>query len=392
MTTIDDILAGWTRRTEPRCAAHRGSLWIYGRDEAEVDRQIEEHPGAPFARTMVARCIARRGEIELVGDTWHAVAAQVALPIPTFPVIGIIGTNGKTTTTALVAAALRAAGRRVVSATCYGWCFDGQSVPRPDVGCIPAAAFWACTLSTFVGRADIGVVEVKLGSSPRAFPFHLAAITTIFDDHKNIVGGTREGIARAKAEAIALAPRVVAGRLEPELRAVVAEHIRGALIDVDDQDYANAARTSIPFPGRHHVDNAAVAIRVLREIGIASHDFSGARVPGRCEHRDGLIIDLCKNTEGARAFVRYLQDQRVEPMPVYMTLRHGSHVEGMLRALAPIATEFRLAPTGDAFYASQPWNKNDLRRARRLRPAAYVDRITAPGIVVGPYRQIQSEQ
>jgi UDP-N-acetylmuramoylalanine--D-glutamate ligase len=96
--------------------------------------QVLMSPGVsldePIARTARARGIEVLGDVELFARAVHA------------PVIGITGTNGKSTVTSLVAAMAGAAGRRVLAGGNLGTpALDLLDQPVPDLYVLELSSF-----------------------------------------------------------------------------------------------------------------------------------------------------------------------------------------------------------------------------------------------------------
>ena len=92
-------------------------------DAADGDQQRERADGIAGARVVLGRTDpADLGDAELVvaspGVPWSSpwIEVELAFRLGVRPLVGITGTNGKTTTTEMTVAALRAAGRDAVAA------------------------------------------------------------------------------------------------------------------------------------------------------------------------------------------------------------------------------------------------------------------------------------
>jgi UDP-N-acetylmuramoylalanine--D-glutamate ligase len=119
------------------------------RDFLDVD-QIIVSPGVPLDLEPLRRAAAR--QIEIIGELeWAWRQTQV-------PVVAITGTNGKTTTTALLGEILQAAGKRVFVGGNIGtplsqWLLTGSPV---DLLVLEVSSFQLDSAPTF--RPDIGIL------------------------------------------------------------------------------------------------------------------------------------------------------------------------------------------------------------------------------------------
>ncbi len=177
-------------------------------------------PGVP--PTNVVRAQAAERGIELIGELEYA---SRFLPNP---IIGITGTNGKTTTTALTAHILNASGRAAVT---------GGNIGTP--------------LSTYVGQLDPSVVIVAECSSYQldtttSFRPHVAMLLNITPDHITYHGSFQQYV-HAKWK--------------------IAAHQQASDVLVLNADDANAA-------------NAASAARSMVRFFSLTHEVEGAFVRG----------------------------------------------------------------------------------------------------------------
>jgi UDP-N-acetylmuramoylalanine--D-glutamate ligase len=158
----------------------------------EAATQVVMSPGVsleePIARSARARGIEVLGDIELFA---RAVRA---------PVIGITGTNGKSTVTSLVAAMAAAAGRRVLAGGNLGEpALDLLAQPVPDVYVLELSSFQLETTGSLALQA--------------------AAVLNVTADHMDRYA-TVEDYARAKARIFANATTVVLNADDPLVAAM----------------------------------------------------------------------------------------------------------------------------------------------------------------------------
>lgn len=275
------------------------------------------------------------------------LCAALGHPERAFRSILVAGTNGKGSVTAIVEAALTAAGCRAARYTSphlvrleERFVILGEEVDRRALASSAALirevvqgllakgtlqappTFFECTTAVAFdlfreAGVDVAVLEVGLGGrldSTNIVSPAVTAITSIDFDHQALLGDTLAAIAAEKAGIIKPRIPVVCGPLPPEADAVV----RRAAAAVGAPFIAAAERVSVsPRPGRTTVDvrtptralkgiepalpgahqrrNAAVAVAVLEavaQLGVSIPDeavvagLERVRWPGRLERLD----------------------------------------------------------------------------------------------------------
>ena len=184
-----------------------------------------------------------------------ALCDALGHPEARFPTIHIAGTNGKGSTSAMLASILRAAGYRTALFTSpYIYRFgermqiDGVPIPddalcrvieeiRPTVDAMEdrPTEFELITAAAFVyfakEKVDVAVIEVGMGGRLDATnvlpPSLLSVITGISLDHTAYLGDTVTAIAREKAGILKPGSPAVAGIVDGEVRAVLTEEAAG---------------------------------------------------------------------------------------------------------------------------------------------------------------------
>ena len=315
-------------------------------------------------------------------DNIRAIVERLGRPDRAFASIHVAGTNGKGSVTAMVDAALRAAGHRSARYTSphlidltERFVIDGCPVAREPLISAAAAVreavedlrangtlevqptfFEVTTAIAFElfrrAGVEVAVLEVGLGGrldatnvvSPIA-----TAITSIAVDHERFLGDTIVAIASEKAGIIKDGVPVVVGPLPHEafdvIAAVAAGH-RAPLVRVSSED---VAAYTVGLPGDHQRSNAAVAVRLLEvvaERGIAvppaavAEGLAHPAWPGRLDERrlpDGreLLLDAAHNPAGAAALASYLSTDPVRRPLVFAVMR-DKDVDGMFAVLLPV--------------------------------------------------------
>ena len=185
-----------------------------------------------------------------------AAAAPWAEPYLT---VGVTGTNGKTSTTTLVAWALREAGHRVLTETTIGYALDGDvvSVPRTVGGFLTALEQAA---RTGAKHAAIEVTSEALArGAARSWRFDVGVFTNLTHDHL-AAHGTFEHYLASKAQLFV--------HLGPGRTAVLNACDEPALLldratppDVLRKWYAVPSRG----PSLHEADLVAASVRVAED-------------------------------------------------------------------------------------------------------------------------------
>lgn len=278
-------------------------------------------------------------------------------PQRAYPVIHVTGTNGKGSTSRMVATLLREAGLSVGLYTSphlesinerLNW--DGLPVDddtfatlisdlasleplldqRPSYfELLTAAAFrWFAELAV-----DVAVVEVGLlgrWDATNVCDARVAVLTNVGADHTDGQGDWRRRVAEEKAGIVKPDSTFILGETDPELtdvllRAPAAETwVRGAQFDVVDDQLALGGHlltlstpdrvideVYLPLHGAHQAANAAVALAATEAFfghGLSDDavrtGFAQVSVPGRFEvvrREPTVILDGAHNVDGAEA-------------------------------------------------------------------------------------------
>lgn len=243
-----------------------------------------------------------RALLRAVGNPQHAV-----------PAILVAGTNGKGSTSAMLASILTASGKRTAHYTSphlvelrERWTIDGRNIDaRLLDDCIVAMQraatatgilptyFEALTLIAFIAfaraKCDIAVLEVGMGGRLDATnvvrPI-AAVITPVGMDHMEYLGTTLRAIAREKAGIIHRGAIVLTTNDEPLVLDVIrkrAAKFGNRVIHVTDEHDS-------PLAGAFQQRNAALAVRTARELGIdedaIARGVASTRWRGRLERID----------------------------------------------------------------------------------------------------------
>ena len=310
-----------------------------------------------------------------------AIVERLGRPDRTFKSVHVAGTNGKGSVTAMVDAALRAAGHRTARYTSphltdlsERFVIGGRPVAHDTLVCAVATVrdvveslrfdgtlgvqptfFEVTTAVAFElfrrAEVEIAVLEVGLGGRLDATNIVspvVTAITSIALDHQLYLGSTLAEIAFEKAGIIKAGVPVVVGPVDSESLSVIARvaNERGAaLIRATPAD---TAPFTLGLHGDHQRANAGVAVRLLeqltaRGVGVPSdavaRGLANPEWPGRLGQRrlpDGreLLLDAAHNPAGAAALASYLTAESQRRPLVFAAMR-DKDIDGMFRILLP---------------------------------------------------------
>jgi UDP-N-acetylmuramoylalanine--D-glutamate ligase len=250
-------------------------------------------PGVPLTHPKPAWPVvsARSSGIEIVGDI-ELFCRERRSTVPNAPFIAITGTNGKSTTTALIAHVLAGSGRDVAMGGNIGKAILSLEPPR-------TGRYHVIECSSF--QIDLApTIDPSIGVLLNLTPDHL-------DRH-----GTMPAYARIKERLVAAAgvsviavddgwTQSIADRVERGGGRVIRVSSRRPLSDgvysEGSELYAAAAGASLrigslsgigPLRGEHNAQNAVAAIAVARELGLGDAEItrglaSFAGLPHRLE-------------------------------------------------------------------------------------------------------------
>jgi dihydrofolate synthase/folylpolyglutamate synthase len=272
--------------------------------------------------------------IKLGLENISRLCAALNHPQQAFTSIHVAGTNGKGSVTAMVHAALVAAGIRAgrfVSPHLVDlnerFVIGTEPVSTPELqhaiadvlDCADALRasgalvvhptfFEATTAVAFElfrrARVEVAVIEVGLGGrfdSTNVVRAPIGAITSIGHDHRELLGESLEAIAFEKAGIIKPGMTVVTGALPDEARTVVAAvahdqqaHLEEAANDTRVEGGVRDGRATVTIAtggrqygpltlglrGEHQIGNALVAVRLLEAL-----ERTGLRVPREAVER-----------------------------------------------------------------------------------------------------------
>ncbi|MGD8717574.1 MAG: UDP-N-acetylmuramoyl-L-alanyl-D-glutamate--2,6-diaminopimelate ligase [Candidatus Zixiibacteriota bacterium] len=282
-------------------------------DEAEAAGAaaalVEEYSPAELALAQV-----------LVADSRRAMAQAAAVfyghPGREIPVIGVTGTNGKTTVSFLLEAIFHAAGKKTALMTTVKNALGGEDRPaRLTTGEAPEVQ--ALLREAADAGAAVAVVEVSSHaltlSRVAGMPFAAAVFTNLSHDHLDLHGDMDSYFA-AKAslfEELAPASPAIINADDPYGRKLAARSSGRVVtygVDAKDADYraegvsagwsgstftvaapdGSATAITSPLAGSFNVGNCLAAFAAARELGVPAEAAAKglaetAAVPGRLE-------------------------------------------------------------------------------------------------------------
>ena len=267
---------------------------------------------------------------------------QLGEPQHGLPVVHVVGTNGKSTTTRMVEELLLARGVRTgayLSPHVRTWSerirVDGEEAElEPSLSAVRAAAemlratqFEVLTAAAFVAFRSAGVeaavVEAGLGGRHDATNVldgtRVVVLTNVSLEHTAVLGETRAAIAAEKLAVVRPGCTVVLGEGEWEEPAREAGAASVVVVPPEPEDLAVAAATA--FLGTA-VDRAPLTAVAL---------------PGRLERRDGEIRDGAHNADGVRWLVEHLPSG---DYTVVASILEDKDTGSMLARLARVGQRF----------------------------------------------------
>jgi UDP-N-acetylmuramoylalanine--D-glutamate ligase len=259
MAAVNTLLASgasviaWDSREDPRRALE-GRCELadpLGIDLTGFDGVVVS-PGVPLNTHPIAAHAATAG-VPVVGDIELFALARPDLPA--HRVVGITGTNGKSTTTALVHHLLKSAALPVRMGGNIGLPVLGQEP-------LPPGGVYVLELSSYQ-------IDLTFG-----LDCEVTALLNVTPDHLDRYDGFA-GYAASKARLFAMqgAERTaVFGIGDPETHAVAARerarHVPGTVLEVDGADLAPLQLDWPTLQGPHNLQNAAAAVAIVTALGL----------------------------------------------------------------------------------------------------------------------------
>jgi dihydrofolate synthase/folylpolyglutamate synthase len=321
-------------------------------------------------------------------DRMRALMAALGSPEQKYPILHVAGTKGKGSTSALMAAALQAAGYRTglyISPHLQDFVeriqINGESIShaglvelveqvKPAVARIPKLTTFEIVTALgflyFAGqKVDAAVIEVGLGGrldATNIVTSRVSVITSLSYDHMAVLGNTLTLIAGEKAGIIKPGIPVVSAPQADEALAVLEKvsaerHAPLTLVgrDVTFEAMAHSldgqafiiyhSLFAIPLLGAHQVVNAATAYAALKVSGLGIPDeairkgFAEVSWPCRFEivrREPPVVLDSAHNVDSFEKLARTLDDYFPgRPVILIFGASEDKDVTGMFNALKP---------------------------------------------------------
>jgi dihydrofolate synthase/folylpolyglutamate synthase len=269
-------------------------------------------------------------------DRMDALLAELGDPQEAFPSIHVVGTNGKSTTTRMIAELLRAQGLAVGAYTSphvAGWHERLDTDPagferavariRPSAERLGATQFEALTAAALAefaeARVDVVVVEAGLGGrldATNVLYAPVVVLTNVGLEHTEQLGETRAEIAAEKLAVVREGATVVL--CEPEWQALAR---------------SSGAVTTV-LTGRSNLALAVAAAETFLGDTVDPSAAEGRILSGRLERRGEAPLEIwdgAHNLDGVAWLLPRLPDRRYV---VVVSILRDKDAEGMLAALS----------------------------------------------------------
>ena len=311
-------------------------------------------------------------------ERMHRLTTALGMPQHRFASIHVVGTNGKSSVTRMIAALLEAHGLSAgacVSPHAARWS-ERVLIHGEEIGAAEFAAavervaqaaeivnrtleegevvtqFEVATAAAFVAlaaaRVQVGVIEAGLGGrldATNTIPSRVTVLTSIGLDHTEWLGETEAEIAAEKLAVLRDQSTLVLGRVSPEVAALAegtaAE--RGARVVQAAEDPGPELRLRAPgtFQRRNFALALAAAEAFLGELDSdrVAEVAATLTIPGRLERiaeRPPTLIDAAHNPDGAAALAEALPALTAgSPIVACLAVLADKDAAAMVRALAP---------------------------------------------------------
>ena len=282
----------WDDHAEAREKVRGFAVDLYAMDFDSLDALVLA-PGVPFTHPEPHPLVKKASacNVPVISDIEIFQAARAALP--THKTVGITGTNGKSTTTALVGHILAAAGRKVAVGGNIG---TGVLALDP----LPAHGVYVFELSSFqldLTNSFDSDVAVLLNISPDHLDRHgsmagyIAAKSRLIEQQSN--GGTAVIAVddQASRDVAANCRSVVLVSSQSDIETGVSVRDGILIDDIDGQAVTIGSLLGVQsLQGAHNWQNAAAAYGACRTLGLTPGEiYSGlCSFPG-LEHRQEVV-------------------------------------------------------------------------------------------------------
>lgn len=315
-------------------------------------------------------------------DTTLALDAHFGHPHRAYRTIHIAGTNGKGSTSHLLASVLQCAGYKVGLYTsphlrdfCERIRVDGAAIPHERVAAFVAdhrslidtlqpSFFEITTALAFLyfaeRQVDVAVIEVGLGGRldcTNIITPALSIITNISLDHTDILGDTIEKIAAEKAGIIKQRVPVVVGETQAETAPIFVAQAANAHAPIIFAD--QLPRTALPLcalHGHYQAKNLKTVLAAIEQLQQCGFDIAPQAIAdgllqvverthlqGRWQtlsENPTIICDTGHNAGGIRYVVEQLRQQKYEHLHIVFGMVKDKNIDAVLQMLPREATYY----------------------------------------------------
>ncbi|WP_324749522.1 UDP-N-acetylmuramoyl-L-alanine--D-glutamate ligase [Sphingomonas sp. LY54] len=233
-------------------------------------------PGVPLNRHPIAER-ARQAKVPVIGDI--ELFAQARPSLPPHKVVGITGTNGKSTTTALIHHIVKSAGLPTTMGGNIGAPILGQD-PLPEGG------VYVLELSSY---------QIDL---TRSLDCDVSVLLNVSPDHLDRYDGIDDYAAsKARLFAMQSPDHVAVVATEDDYTRAIAGQLTGERILVSSEDVRDQSQWP-SLQGPHNAQNVAAAVAAAQALGVATEVIAEAlrTYPGlphrmeRVAEREGVLF------------------------------------------------------------------------------------------------------
>jgi dihydrofolate synthase / folylpolyglutamate synthase len=311
----------------------------------------------------------------------HRLTTLLGLPQHRFASIHVVGTNGKSSVTRMIAALLEAHGLSAgacVSPHPLRWServlIGGEEIGETEFaaavertaqaaeivnrgleGGEAVTQFEVATAAAFVALAvagvEVGVIEAGLGGrldATNTIPSRVTVLTSIGLDHTDWLGETEPAIAAEKLAVLRDHTTLVLGRVDADVRSLAertaAERAARLIVAPEDPGKGFELRAAGRFQRRNFALARAAAEAFLGELEpdrVASV-AAAVTVPGRLERvadDPAAYLDAAHNPDGAAALAEGMAElARGRPVVACLAILADKDARAMVEALAPVVT------------------------------------------------------
>jgi dihydrofolate synthase / folylpolyglutamate synthase len=312
----------------------------------------------------------------------------LGMPQNRFASIHVVGTNGKSSVTRMIAALLEAEGVRTgayLSPHILSWrerveirgepiseAAFSQALERAEQSALvadrsageegPITQYELLTAAAFVAfaeaRVQYAVIEAGLGGrldATNVIPSSLTVLTSVGLDHTEWLGETVEEIAAEKVAVLRDHTTLITGPLPDQVLPVVERAVAEKHAKRPSTWRVSVAGPGLPYgPAGYQHTNADIAWSAVKQVlgwqetdvipeGL-EHVLAALSIPGRAQLVAGdppEIFDAAHNPDGARALAAVLPDLADnQPVVCCLAVLEGKDAIGIIDGLAPACSHF----------------------------------------------------